>query len=93
MKMPRVVKGYCPTCGKHTLLEVEKVKKRPASELRKGQRRVRRIFAGYGGFPRPKYRDREKPTKRVYLQYRCKVCGKAHHRTCFRAKKFELVEV
>ena len=90
MKMPRRIRGFCPSCNKHTSLEVERVKTRPRGEFKKGQRRFRRVMAGYGGFPRAKYEGREKPTKRVYLRYRCKDCGKAHHRKCFRAKKFEL---
>jgi large subunit ribosomal protein L44e len=92
MKMPRVVRGHCPHCNKHADLEVERVRKRPASELRAGQRQFRRVMRGYGGFPRPKPEGREKPTKRIHLRYRCKECGKAHQRVAFRAKRFELVE-
>jgi len=93
MKMPHVIRGFCPHCNKHTELEVERVKSHPRSELRAGQRRFRRVTAGYGGFPRPKPEGREKPTKRIHLRYRCKVCKKAHQRLGIRAKKFELVEV
>jgi len=93
MKIPRTIRGYCPHCNKHTELEVERVKNRPRSELRRGQRRFRRVTRGYGGFPRPKPEGREKPTKRVHLRYRCKECKKAHQRPGIRAKKFELVEV
>ena len=93
MHMPRKVKRYCPYCGRHTIHEVEKVKKRKASELKWGQRRFRRVTAGYGGFPRPKPEGREKPTKRVNIRYRCTECKKAHHSPTFRAKKFELTEV
>lgn len=92
MKMPKVIKTHCPKCNKHTEHEVERVKTRPRGEMKWGQRRVRRAFAGYGGFPRAKYEGREKPTKRIFLRYRCKVCKKAHQRPCFRVKKFELVE-
>ena len=92
MKMPRVIKAYCPTCKKHTLQEVEKVKKRKASELKWGQRRFRRVTAGYGGFPRPKPEGREKPTKRLAIRFRCKECKKANQRPTKRAKRFELVE-
>ncbi|HIA97786.1 MAG TPA: 50S ribosomal protein L44e, partial [Marine Group III euryarchaeote] len=42
--------------------------------------------------PRPKPEGREKPTKRVYVRYRCTETGKAHHRKNIRAKKFELTE-
>ena len=53
MKMPRTVKRYCPYCKAHTEQEVERVKKKKASELKWGQRRFRKVTAGYGGFPRP----------------------------------------
>lgn len=92
MKMPRVIMGYCPHCKTHSELEVERVKNRPRSELRAGQRRFRRVTSGYGGFPRPKPEGREKPTKRVHLRFRCKKCKKAYQRVGFRVKKFELVE-
>lgn len=92
MKMPRFVKTYCPPCSTHTRHEVERIKKKKASELKRGQRLFRRVTAGYGGFPRPKPEGREKPTRRVALRYRCQVCKKAHQPACFRAKKFELVE-
>src|SRR3989449_524132 len=39
MKMPQRIRGYCPFCNKHVELEVERVKNRPRSELRAGQRR------------------------------------------------------
>ncbi len=90
MKMPAIIKSYCPYCKTHRKIEIERVKKKKASELKWGQRRFRKVMAGYGGFPRPKPEGREKPTKRVYIRYRCKQCKKAHHRPNFRAKKFEL---
>ena len=77
VKMPRTVKRYSPAAGKHTEHTVERVKKRRASELKWGQRRFRRVTAGYRGFPRPKPTG-EKPTKRVNLIYRCQETGKAH---------------
>ncbi|MEA2054678.1 MAG: 50S ribosomal protein L44e [Candidatus Thermoplasmatota archaeon] len=89
MIRPPAIMTYCPSCQKHTLHEIEKVKKKKASELKQGQRRFRRVTAGYGGYPRPKPEEREKPTKRVLLRYRCKECGKAHQKRCIRAKKFE----
>ena len=90
MLRPRRIMRYCPKCKKHQEQEVERVKKRKASELKKGQRRFRRVTAGYRGFPRPKPEGREKATKRVALRYRCKVCKKATQSPCLRAKKFEI---
>lgn len=92
MKMPRFIQTYCPSCTAHTRHEVERIKKKKASELKRGQRQFRRVTAGYGGFPRPKPEGREKPTRRIGLRYRCQKCKKAQQRPCFRAKKFELVE-
>ncbi len=92
VKMPRQVKRYSPSAGKHTLHTVERVKKKRASELRWGQRRFRKVTSGYRGFPRPKPDGREKPTKRVNILYRCTETGKAHYAPCKRAKKFELVD-
>lgn len=93
MKYPKQIRTYCPFCKKHTIHKVERVKKRPRSELSAGQRRFRRILKGYGGFPRPKPEGREKPVKKLDLRFRCTECGKAHTRgRGFRVKKFELVE-
>ena len=92
MKKPRVIKTYCPYCDTHTPHDVERVKKKKASELKWGQRRFRKVTAGYGGFPRPKPEGREKPTKRINIRFRCGTCDKAHIKPCLRAKKFELTE-
>ena len=59
---------YSPYAKKHTLHEIEVVKKKRASELARGQRKFRSVTSGYGGFPRPKPEGREKPTKRVYVR-------------------------
>lgn len=91
MKRPRKLKTYCPKCKKHTLHEVERIKKKKASELKQGQRRFRKKTSGYRGFPRPKP-DREKVTRRVNIRFRCETCKKAHQSPCIRAKKFELTE-
>lgn len=93
MIRPRTLKRYCPSCKKHQTHEAERTKKRKASEFKWGQRRFRRVTAGYRGFPRPKPEGREKPTKRINLRYRCQECKKAHYGTALRAKKFELKEV
>ena len=92
MKLPRNLKRYCPHCKKHVSHDVERVKKRKASELKWGQRRFRKVTSGYTGFPRPKPEGREKPTKRVLLRFVCQTCKKAHQPAAQRAKKFELTE-
>jgi large subunit ribosomal protein L44e len=92
MKLPRKISTYCPKCKKHTLHDVERVKKKKASELRWGQRRFRRVTSGYGGFPRPKPEGREKPTKRIWLRYKCVTCKKYVQPPAMRSKKFDIKE-
>ena len=90
MQRPRKIKRYCPKCKKHTTHDVDRIKKKRASELNQGQRRFRRVMAGYRGFPRPKPEGREKATRRVALKYTCTECKKSHQPASIRAKKFEL---
>ena len=92
MKKPRKIKRYCPTCKTHTSHEVDKMKKKPASELKQGQRRFRRVMRGYGGFPRPKPEGREKTSRRSALRYACSKCHKMHQPASQRAKKVEIGE-
>jgi large subunit ribosomal protein L44e len=92
MIRPRKIKRYCPSCKKHTLQDVDRVKKRKASELKWGQRRFRRATRGYTGFPRPKPEGREKPTRRVNLVYGCNECKKKWSAPAKRSKKFEYKE-
>ncbi len=93
MKLPKKRRTYCPTCKKHTVHDVSRVKKRKASELKAGQRQFRRVMKGYGGFPRPQLSGAGKPTKRVSLLLRCPVCHKAQSKRGIRTKKMELTEV
>jgi len=92
MQKPRKIKTYCPSCKKHTIHNVEKVKKRKASELKQGQRRFRRVMAGYRGFPRPKPEGREKTSRRIAMKLTCSVCKKSYQPPTQRAKKFEIGE-
>lgn len=92
MRYPKTVSTYCPKCKVHTAHEVEKDKKRPASELAWGQRRFRRATSGYGGFPRPKPEGRAKAVRRVNLKFRCKKCKYTVKPASWRASQLELVE-
>jgi len=91
MKFPKTIRTYCPYCKKHTEHEVSVVKKRKRRTLAQGQRRFMRKMKGYGSFPKENPKGREKPTKKVDLRFKCKVCGKKHIRGVgWRAKKFQL---
>lgn len=91
MKRPRQIKRYCPHCEEHQEHDVSRVSDNPPSELKKGQRRFRRVTSGYRGFPRPQPSG-DKPTKRVNLLYRCRECNKAHQSESERAKRFEFAD-
>jgi len=92
MLRPRKIKRFCPTCKKHTIHDVNKIKKKKASELKQGQRRFRRVMRGYRGFPRPKPEGREKTSRRVALKYTCTKCKKSHQPPSQRAKKMDIGE-
>ncbi len=90
MKMPKKQRRYCPHCKKHTMHRVEIAAKRPRRKLAKGQRSFLRKLKGYGSFPKPNPKGREKPTKKVDLRYICEECGKAQIISRgFRVKKLE----
>ncbi len=91
MKMPREKRTYCPSCKRHTIHEVRRVKKRKASEMKAGQRQFRRVLRGYGGFPRA-LPSGSKPTKKVSLILRCKSCNKARSLRGFRVKVLTIEE-
>jgi len=94
MKFPKKIRTFCPKCNKHTLQEVELVKKKPRGSMKHGQRIFKRKMLGYGSFPREKPEGREKSTRKIDVRYKCTVCGKKNVRgSGWRAKKFELVKV
>ena len=92
MEVPKIQRRFCIYCKKYTEHEVRRVgsgkKKRLLAE---GQRRFKRKMLGFGSFPKSNPRDRAKPTKKLDLRYKCKVCGKEHTiGKGFRVKKFEI---
>ncbi|MCD6478083.1 MAG: 50S ribosomal protein L44e [Candidatus Aenigmarchaeota archaeon] len=93
MEVPKIVVRYCPYCKKHTKHKIrrEKVGARKRRALAQDQRRFKRKLKGYGGFPRPNPKGREKPTRKVDLRYQCMECKREHIiGKGFRVKKFEL---
>lgn len=92
MKMPQKLRTYCPFCRTHQTHEVEKVRKGKTSGLHwiDRQKARRSTVGNMGKFS--KVPGGDKPTKRIYVRYRCTTCGKAHQRPGVRAGKFELVE-
>ncbi|MBO4302369.1 50S ribosomal protein L44e [Methanosarcinaceae archaeon] len=92
MKIPKKFRTYCPFCKKHTEHTVERVKKGKASSLTMIARQKKRQ-TGIGNSGKfSKVPGGDKPTKKIFLKYKCNTCNKAHQRPCFRAKKFEFAE-
>jgi len=93
MIIPKNTKKYCPTCKKHTehTVKREKVGAKKRRKLAVDQRRITRKKKGYGSYPRPWPKGREKPTKKLDLRYKCKECKKSQIiGKGFRVKKFEI---
>jgi large subunit ribosomal protein L44e len=86
MKMPKVLKRYCPKCKKHTEHKAFISKKKAASALTYGSKyRARkrgraRGFGNKGRYSKPavtKFKmTGKKQTKKVDLRYQCNVCKK-----------------
>lgn len=92
MKIPQSIRVYCPKCRKHALAKVEVAKKKPRGTMTHGERIFNRKMMGYGSFPRPNPKGREKSTRKLDLRFKCSVCGKKFmHGKGFRVKKLEIV--
>ena len=100
MKLPKIVKRYCPYCKKHTEHNVFQAKKKNPSSMKYGSKiRARkrgqaRGLGNLGRYSKPalsKFKmTGKKSTKKTDLSYECKVCKKIHvQRQGFRAKKIE----
>lgn len=102
MKIPKVIKRYCPYCKKHTEHKVSQNKKKAASAMTYGSKaRARkrgkaRGFGNLGRYSKPavtKWKMAgKKQTKKTDLRYECKVCKKSHmQKEGKRAKRVEFV--
>ncbi len=93
MRVPKVVKTYCPRCGVHTEHSVSIYKHGRRRTLAEGERRYRRKQEGYGSKRKPEQKRFAKVTKKVVLRLKCGKCGYMLHREGVRLKKVDLVEV
>lgn len=101
MKMPKVIKRYCPYCRKHTEHTVKRTKKgKPrsmtyGSKIRAKRRGASKGAGNLGRYSKPaisKFKmTGRKSTKKTDLRYTCKECKKTHvQKKGFRSKRFEL---
>lgn len=102
MKIPKVIKRYCPYCRKHTEHKVSQTKKKAASSLKKGSKyraRDRGLARGTGNrgrYSKPAISNfkmtGKKNTKKTDTRYTCSVCKKTHvQKKGVRTKKVELI--
>jgi len=102
MKIPSMIKTYCPYCKRHTIHIVKQV--RPSTKksvLSAGKRRMERNTVGKGNHGRYSRRPITQwkrvgvkgGSKRIDLRLVCEECGKAIIKTLPRTKKFEIVPV
>jgi len=87
MKVPSVIRTYCPRCNAYTEHSVSLYKHGRRSKLRWGERRHEEDKHGYGGQKYPIQRKFAKTTKKQTLKLVCKVCGYTRHREGIRLKK------
>jgi large subunit ribosomal protein L44e len=100
MKLPKMVKRYCPYCKKHTEHKITQTKKRSpstfsyGSKVRARKRGAARGFGNRGRYSKPAISQfkmtGKKTSKKTDFRLECKECKKSHvHRKSFRAKKVE----
>ena len=90
MKIKKIKKFFCKNCVIHQNHNISIFKKSKSSELKKGQRKFRRLTKGVGGFPRPKPSG-SKPTKKISLIFKCLKCDYQFHFKGLRSKKIEII--
>ncbi len=76
MKLPSILKTYCPYCRTHTEHDVKLEKKGKASSMRRGTRKYNEVKKGYVGSPRTPKKDVYKTGKRPLAILTCKTCKK-----------------
>jgi large subunit ribosomal protein L44e len=93
MKVPKLVKTYCPRCKTHTEHTVTLYKSGKRRTLSEGQRRYDRKNLGYGSKRKPEQKRFAKVTKKQVLMFKCQKCGYTIMKHGIRVKKLELAEV
>jgi large subunit ribosomal protein L44e len=78
MKLPEVMKTYCPFCKVHTEHDVKLERKGTARTMTMGTRKFIRVKKGYGGSPRTPKKQVYKVGKRPVAILTCKKCKKKH---------------
>lgn len=90
MKVPKVIRTYCPRCRSHNEFTVTLYKKGRERALSAGRRRYEEKQRGYGGQKKPIQRRMAKTSKKYVLRLRCKKCEYVLQRKGVRSRKVEV---
>ena len=90
MKVPKIIKTYCPKCRTHTEHTVTLYKAGKRRALSTGERHHKREKRGYGGQKYPLQKRFAKTTKKQTLKLGCKVCGYTRHKDGIRLRKLTI---
>ena len=90
MKIPKVIRTYCPRCKTHTEHSVSIYKKGRERNMSWGARKHEEDKKGYGGQKFPELVRTAKTTKKVTLKLKCKNCGYTLMKKGVRLRKAEL---
>jgi len=93
VKVPKVIRTYCPRCRSHTEHTVTLYKAGKRRALAAGERRYRAKKKGYGSKRKAEQKRFAKVTKKQVLKLICKKCGYVLHKKGIRLKRLEIVEV
>ncbi len=80
MKLPDVIRTYCPFCKAHNEHEISLMRKGKEKMLSRGRRKYEDKKKGYGSSPRTPKKQVYKIGKRVVTVMKCKKCGKKHQK-------------
>ncbi len=92
MKLPKVMRTYCPHCGKHGDHDVAMSKKGKEGSMKEGRRKYEVVKKGYKGSPRTPKKDVYKIGKRTVAVLKCSNCKKKHQKV-YRARSKKRVEI
>jgi len=92
MKLPEVMRTYCPHCNKHTEHDLRLGKKGKERTMTMGRRKYIEVKKGYGGPPRTPKKEVYKIGKRPLIILTCKECKKKHQRV-YSARTKKTVEI
>ena len=87
MRIPKVIRTYCPRCRAHREHSVTLYKPGKRRALAIGERKHEEEKKGYGGQKYARQRRFAKTTKKQTVKLTCKTCGYIQHRKGIRIRR------